>query len=128
MSKESKLADKDTCEVFQFDEQKVTKLSSLVSQQNFLPVATIFKAISDETRLKIAYALSQEDELCVCDVAQIIQATNATTSHHLRLLKNLGIAKSRKEGKLVFYSLDDEHVRDLIDIAMKHGKEVEERG
>jgi ArsR family transcriptional regulator, lead/cadmium/zinc/bismuth-responsive transcriptional repressor len=128
MSKESKLEDKDICEVFQFDEQKVTKLSSLISQQNFLPVATIFKAISDETRLKIAYALSKEDELCVCDVAHIIQATNATASHHLRLLKNLGIAKSRKEGKLVFYSLDDEHVRDLIDIAMAHGKEVEERG
>ncbi|WP_336867358.1 metalloregulator ArsR/SmtB family transcription factor, partial [Peribacillus frigoritolerans] len=74
-------------------------------------VAKIFKALSDDTRIKIAYSLSLEDELCVCDVANIVGATTATTSHHLRLLKNLGLANYRKEGKLVYYSLDDEHVK-----------------
>lgn len=60
-------------------------------------------ALSDDTRIKIAYALSLEDELCVCDVANIVGATTTTTSHHLRLLKNLGLANYRKEGKLVYY-------------------------
>jgi DNA-binding transcriptional ArsR family regulator len=57
--------------------------------------------------MKIAYILCQEEEVCVCDVANVIGSTMATTSHHLRLLRNMGFAKSRKEGKLVFYSLQD---------------------
>ncbi|GAE34287.1 ArsR/SmtB family transcription factor [Halalkalibacter akibai] len=118
----------DTCEIFCYDEEKVNRVSSIVDQETLAPVANIFKALSDETRLKIAYALLQEDELCVCDVANIIQATMATTSHHLRHLRNLGIAKSRKKGKLVFYSLDDDHVKMLITTAVEHGKEVRERG
>jgi DNA-binding transcriptional ArsR family regulator len=117
----------DTCEIFCYDEEKVSRVSSIVEQENLAPVANIFKALSDETRLKIAYALVQEDELCVCDVANIIDATMATVSHHLRHLRNLGIAKSRKEGKLVFYSLDDEHVKMLVTTAIVHGKEVDNR-
>ncbi|TES47059.1 transcriptional regulator [Halalkalibacterium halodurans] len=119
--------DDDTCEIFCYDEEKVKRISSIVKAENLAPVACIFKALSDETRLKIAYSLLQEGELCVCDVANIIGATMATVSHHLRHLRNLGIAKSRKEGKLVFYSLDDEHVRMLVQTAVVHGKEVEER-
>jgi ArsR family transcriptional regulator, lead/cadmium/zinc/bismuth-responsive transcriptional repressor len=119
--------DQDTCEIFCYDEEKVKRISSIVEAENLAPVASIFKALSDETRLKIAYSLLQDGELCVCDVANIIGATMATVSHHLRLLKNLGIAKSRKEGKLVFYSLDDEHVRMLVETAVVHGKEIEKR-
>ena len=89
-----------------------------------MEVAKIFKALSDDTRIKIAYVLSLEDELCVCDVANIVGATTATTSHHLRLLKNLGLAKYRKEGKLVYYSLDDDYVKQLIKVAFAHQKEV----
>ncbi|GAE36672.1 MULTISPECIES: ArsR/SmtB family transcription factor [Bacillaceae] len=117
----------DTCEIFCYDEEKVKRISSIVEAENLAPVAGIFKALSDETRLKIAYSLLQEGELCVCDVANIIGATMATVSHHLRHLRNLGIAKSRKEGKLVFYSLDDEHVKLLVQTAVVHGKEVEVR-
>ncbi|KMK76311.1 ArsR/SmtB family transcription factor [Alkalihalobacillus pseudalcaliphilus] len=117
----------DTCEIFCYDEAKVSRVRSIMEQENFAPVANIFKALSDETRLKIAYALVQEDELCVCDVANIIDATMATVSHHLRHLRNLGIAKTRKEGKLVFYSLDDEHVKMLVTTAIVHGKEVDNR-
>ncbi|WP_078598712.1 ArsR/SmtB family transcription factor [Evansella clarkii] len=118
----------DTCEIFCYDEDKVNRVSSILEQEALAPVANIFKALSDQTRLKIAYALVQEDELCVCDVANIINATMATTSHHLRHLRNLGIAKSRKDGKLVFYSLDDEHVKMLVTTAVIHGKEVANRG
>ncbi|MCM3715462.1 metalloregulator ArsR/SmtB family transcription factor [Alkalihalobacillus oceani] len=114
----------DTCEVFCFDEEKVNRVSKRVDEENLLAVADIFKALSDGTRLKIAYALSLEDELCVCDVANIIRSTTATASHHLRLLRNQGIAKSRKEGKLVFYSIDDDHITELVHTAIIHSKEV----
>ncbi|MCM2535310.1 metalloregulator ArsR/SmtB family transcription factor [Neobacillus pocheonensis] len=115
----------DICEVTCVDEGKVKRVKESVSQQNTLQVVKIFKALSDDTRIKIAYALSEEVELCVCDVANIVGSTTATASHHLRLLRNLGLAKYRKEGKLVFYSLDDDHVRQLIQIAFTHQKEVE---
>ncbi|WP_059103587.1 ArsR/SmtB family transcription factor [Shouchella shacheensis] len=118
---------KDACEIFCYDEEKVNRISALVSEEHFVPVADLFKALSDETRLKIAYSLLQENELCVCDVANIIGSTTATASHHLRHLRNLGIAKSRKEGKLVFYSLDDDHVRQLVTTAVVHSREVQSR-
>ncbi|MDO6449451.1 ArsR/SmtB family transcription factor [Oceanobacillus profundus] len=115
---------KDICEVTCINEEKVTRAKQNLAEQNPLEVAKIFKALSDDTRIKIAYALSLEGELCVCDVANIIGSSNATASHHLRLLKNLGLATYRKEGKLVFYSLDDEHVKQLIGIAFQHQKEA----
>ncbi|WYP26921.1 metalloregulator ArsR/SmtB family transcription factor [Alkalihalobacillus sp. FSL W8-0930] len=114
----------DTCEVVSFEEEKVQRVTGLVQSVDFVPVADVFKALSDVTRLKIAYALLQEEELCVCDVANIIGMTTASTSHHLRHLRNLRIAKSRKEGKMVYYSLDDEHVRQLVMMAVQHSQEV----
>ena len=83
-------------------------------------VAQIFKALADETRLKIAYALTIEDELCVCDVSEIIGSSTATASHHLRFLRDLSLAKSRRKGKLVYYSLADHHVNELVKIAYEH--------
>lgn len=115
---------KYSCEVTCIDEEKVARAKSGILGQDTLEAARIFKALSDDTRIKIAYVLSLENELCVCDVANIVGATTATASHHLRLLKNLGLAKYRKEGKLVFYSLDDEHVKQLIQVAFAHQKEV----
>ncbi len=117
---------KDICEVTYINQEKVTRAKNNLTKQNPMDVAKVFKALSDDTRVKIAYALSLEDELCVCDVANIVGSTTATASHHLRLLKNLGLAKYRKEGKLVFYSLDDEHVKKLINLAFEHQKEVVE--
>ncbi|WP_017727056.1 ArsR/SmtB family transcription factor [Halalkalibacterium ligniniphilum] len=117
----------ERCDVYQFDREKVERVTTLMQQEDLSSVAALFKALADETRMKIAYALCQEDELCVCDVANIIQSSTATASHHLRHLRTMGLAKSRKEGKLVFYSLDDEHVRSLVTIALAHRKEVTER-
>ncbi len=117
----------DVCEVKCIHEEKVSPLKADLSKQNTTKVAGIFKALSDDTRMKIAYALSIEEELCVCDVANIVGASTATASHHLRLLRKQGLAKFRKEGKLVYYSLDDHHVKQLIQIAVAHQKELEER-
>jgi DNA-binding transcriptional ArsR family regulator len=107
------------CETFYFDEEKVNRIKQEVVVTEGL--GRLFKALADETRIKIVYALSRE-ELCVCDVAQIIDATVAAASHHLRLLKNLGLARSRKQGKMVFYSLNDDCIETIIDAALKHYK------
>ncbi|MED1602964.1 metalloregulator ArsR/SmtB family transcription factor [Alkalihalophilus marmarensis] len=113
----------DQCEIFYYDEEKVSRLSLRIESKEFTKSADIFKALSDETRLKIAYTLTEDNELCVCDVASIIGITNATASHHLRHLRNIRIAKSRKEGKMVFYSIDDPHVTSLIVNTMVHSQE-----
>lgn len=114
------------CEVFCFDEAKVGRLRPLLSSRDIGKAAQLFKALADETRLKIAYALTQEEELCVCDAAHIVGSTTATASHHLRLLYKFGLAKYRKEGKLVFYALEDDHVKQLVLLALTHVEE--ERG
>lgn len=116
----------DVCELYCYDEEKVNRVKENLAGTNTTSAAKIFKTLGDDTRMKIAYALCQEGELCVCDVANIIGSTVANASHHLRTLKAMGLAKYRKEGKLVFYSLDDEHVKQLLLLAVAHGKEQHE--
>lgn len=128
MKKVTDMKERDVCEITCVDNEKTTRVKQhLEKGSTILEVTKLFKALSDETRMKIAYALTLEEELCVCDVANIVGATTATASHHLRHLKSLGLAKYRKEGKLVYYSLDDEHVNQLIQIAFAHQEEVASR-
>lgn len=105
------------CDIFCYDEEKVQRMKQEVL--NIEGLSQIFKALADETRIKIVYALSRE-ELCVCDIAQIIDSSVAAASHHLRLLKNMGLARSRKQGKMMFYYLTDSCVKTIIDVALKH--------
>ncbi len=114
---------KDICEVTCINEDKVKSVKRELSGQPVSEVSTLYKLLADKNRLQIAYALLIEDELCVCDIAAIIDATTATTSHHLRQLYKAGIATFRKEGKLVYYSLADEHIQQLIQQAFRHMKE-----
>lgn len=118
------MTEKDTCEIYCFDEEKVTRLQNEINKVNFYETVKIFKVLADETRLKIAFSLCQEEELCVCDAANIVGSSVATASHHLRTLRNMGIAKYRKEGKLIFYSLVDENIKKLIDQAVSQEKGV----
>jgi cadmium efflux system accessory protein len=115
---------KDTCEIYCYDEEKVNRIQDNLQTVDISSVAQILKAIADKNRVKITYALCQEDELCVCDIANIIGVTVANASHHLRTLHKQGIVKFRKEGKLAFYSLDDEHIRQIMMIALALKKEV----
>ena len=116
----------DECTAFCHDEEVVKQIKPQI--KDVVGVESIFKALSDLTRLKIAYALTLAKELCVHDVANVIGSSTSTASHHLRLLRNMKLAKSRQEGKVVFYSLDDDHVRQLVYIAMMHAKEGETNG
>lgn len=118
------MSQKDTCDIYCYDEAKVNRIQGNMQNEDLSSVAKLFKALADENRAKISYALCQDEELCVCDVANIIGSTVATASHHLRTLHKQGLVKVRKEGKLAFYSLDDDHVKQLIMIALAHKKEV----
>ncbi|MBM6617678.1 ArsR/SmtB family transcription factor [Bacillus suaedaesalsae] len=115
---------KDTCEIYCYDEEKVQRIQGDLQTVDMASVSQLFKAMADENRAKITYALCQDEELCVCDIANIIGATIATASHHLRTLHKQGIVKFRKEGKLAFYSLDDEHIKQMMMIALVHRNEV----
>ncbi|MCS0788852.1 metalloregulator ArsR/SmtB family transcription factor [Cytobacillus firmus] len=118
------MSSKDTCDIYCFDEEKVNRIQRELVKEDLSGAAQLFKALADENRAKISYALCRDEELCVCDIANIIGATVATASHHLRTLHKQGIVKFRKEGKLAFYSLDDDHIRQLMMIALEHGNEV----
>lgn len=118
------MSSKDSCEIYCFDEAKVNRIQSKLQKENIVGVSEIFKALADVNRAKICFALCQEDELCVCDLANIIGSSVATASHHLRTLHKRGIVKYRKEGKLAFYSLDDDHIKQLMVMALAHGNEV----
>ena len=82
-------------------------------------LAELFKVFGDSTRIKILYALF-EAELCVCDISKLLGLTQSAVSHQLRVLKNSRLVKFRKDGKTVFYSLADDHVRKIIAQGMDH--------
>ena len=84
-----------------------------------------FKAFSDKTRLRILTALVTE-ELCVCDLAAILGMTQSAVSHQLRILKGSRLVKSRKQGRVVYYSLDDEHIGQIFSMAFAHVMEERE--
>lgn len=82
-------------------------------------MASLFKLFGDSTRVSIIWALS-ESEMCVCDLCALLQMKQPAVSHQLRNLKQSRIVKNRRDGKIVFYSLDDDHIRHLLNLAMEH--------
>jgi DNA-binding transcriptional ArsR family regulator len=86
-------------------------------------LSELFKVLADETRTRILHLLSQR-ELCVCDMALILEMSLPAISHHLRLLKVMRLVAYRRDGKQVFYSLDDQHVVELISVAADHFREM----
>lgn len=85
-------------------------------------LAELFKVFGDSTRIRILYALF-ESELCVGDMAQILNLSQSAVSHQLKLLKDAKLVKFRREGKIIFYSLDDDHVRTMLSMGMEHVEE-----
>ena len=85
-------------------------------------LAELFKVFGDSTRIKILYSMF-ENELCVNDIARLLNLSQSSVSHQLRILKTSKLVKFRREGKSIFYSLDDEHVRSIISMGMEHVEE-----
>ncbi len=110
----------DVCSADIVDRKKVKLVSAaLPADAENQSMAGLFKALGDPTRLRIVQALSLE-ELCVCDLVALMDVSISAISHQLRLLRTMKIVKNRKEGKMVYYSLDDEHINGLVLIAKEH--------
>lgn len=119
---DEKLEDKqDSCQVFCYNEETVRRMKSAILDVEGL--SDYFKILSDQTRLNILYALSNE-ELCVCDLSHIANISIPATSHHLRVLRNLKIVKTRKDGKIVFYRLTGEF-KELLEKVLNARKRIE---
>jgi DNA-binding transcriptional ArsR family regulator len=87
--------------------------------QDLERLALVYKALGDPTRLKIVMALSR-GEMCVCDLAALLNLSESATSHQIRRLKDLALVKSRRDGQILYYSLDDHHVEELIQVGQDH--------
>ncbi|HIX58350.1 MAG TPA: metalloregulator ArsR/SmtB family transcription factor [Candidatus Blautia gallistercoris] len=98
------------------------KANVIPDPQTLQNLADLFKVFGDPTRIRILYALSAQ-ELCVCDIAEILQMTQSAISHQLRVLKQMHLVKFRREGKTVFYSLADDHVYTILNQGIEHVKE-----
>ena len=110
----------ETCECEQIHPDAVSLVHSKLPEEDpIYEVAELFKVFGDSTRARIICALSIS-ELCVCDLACILNMTQSAISHQLRILKQARMVKNRRAGKSVYYSLDDEHIRALFDIAFEH--------
>lgn len=110
----------ERCEFLCVHENVVNKvLSDMPKDEELYDLAELFKVFGDSTRIKILYALF-EAELCVCDIAQLLSLTQTAVSHQLRVLKNNKLVKFRRDGKNIFYSLADDHVRRIIGQGMEH--------
>ena len=91
-------------------------------EENLYDLTELFKVFGDSTRIRILYALT-ESELCVGDIAQILNLNQSAVSHQLRILKDSKLVKFRRDGKAMFYSLDDDHVRTILNMGMDHIEE-----
>lgn len=113
----------DVCEVKYVNEAQVKLVQEqMIGDEVAFQLAETFKILSDSTRVKILYALSKA-ELCVCDLSSLLGMRDSTVSHHLRLLRALQLVKYRKEGRVVYYSLDDAHIEKLFEQGLEHVQE-----
>ncbi len=113
----------DICEIECTNEEAVKEVkSNMLDEKVLLEVSDNFKVFGDLTRLKILQALYQR-ELCVCDLAAVLDANQSTISHQLRVLRSKNLVKFRKEGKMAYYSLADEHVVKIIEMGVEHATE-----
>ena len=110
----------ERCDCNAIHEDIVNKVRDKMPQEESLyDLAELFKVFGDSTRIRILWAL-HETEMCVCDIAVLLNMTQSAISHQLRVLKQANLVKNRKEGKVVYYSLVDDHVREIFDQGLIH--------
>lgn len=110
----------DKCDFTFVHEDTLNKVKNSMPDEDCLyNLAETFKILSDNTRIKILYALLNSD-MCVCDISALLNMTQSAISHQLRVLKQARLVKYRREGKAVYYSLDDEHIKSIFDQALIH--------
>ncbi len=113
----------DVCDLVEIDLNRVRKIrAALVQPDAVQGLADTFSALGDPTRVRILDALSH-GELCVCDLAAVLRLSQSAVSHQLRLLRGLRLVRPRREGRVVFYSLDDQHIISLFRQTLQHVQE-----
>lgn len=110
----------DTCEFMHIHDEIIEKVEKVMPDElQLLDLSEFFKVFGDSTRIKILYVLSQS-EMCVCDIAALLQMGQSAISHQLRVLKQMRLVTFRREGKTVFYSLADAHIQTILAQGMEH--------
>ena len=115
-----KMKNVPVCQIDCIHEELVEEIKKEIPKDEILyDLSDFFKTLGDSTRMKILFVLFKT-EMCVCDIAKLIGMTQSAVSHQLRVLKQARLIKFRKEGKIVYYSLDDEHVKQMFDQGLEH--------
>ena len=120
---ENMKGDVECCDYMHVHQELIDRLMSNMPDEDILAdLSELFKVFGDSTRIRILYALSVS-EMCVCDIARLLNMTQSAISHQLRILKQSKLVKNRREGKTVFYSLADDHVRSIMNQGLEHVEE-----
>lgn len=113
-------ADADRCDVRAIHPERVARVRALLlPDERCADLAELFRALGDSSRAKIVFSLLQQ-ELCVCDLAAVVSLSESAVSQHLRILRALRLVRNRREGKVVYYSLDDHHIATLLRVCQEH--------
>ena len=119
----NKSVPREGCDVFHLDPARVKQLErALMNETTTGALAETFKVLGDPTRVRILDALAQA-ELCVCDIATLLGLSESAVSHQLRLLRTMRLVRPRREGRMVFYALDDQHITRLLEQGLRHVEE-----
>lgn len=117
----SEVAALDGCAVRMVDPERVAEVRGrLVEVHDADGLAAVFRLLGDRTRVRMLFALAEAGELCVCDLAAAVGAPETSVSQALRLLRTAGVVRSRRDGRTIWYRLDDAHVRQLLDLSLEH--------
>ena len=116
-------ADDERCDVFEADPKRVAAVRArLVPGRIAAALAETFRVLGDPTRVRILDAIA-DGELCVCDIATLVDLSESAVSHQLRMLRHMRLVRARRQGRMVFYALDDQHILDLFAQGLSHIEE-----
>ena len=110
----------DACAATQVDDERVAATRPLVVSGEASGIADVFGLLSDPSRVRVLFALLEAGEMCVCDLAEMVEMSPSALSHALRLLRTAGVLTNRRDGRMVRYRLADSHVRLLLDVTREH--------
>lgn len=121
MTSDLKTLPVEQCEVRMVDPERVEATQKrLIDPDEAVALADGFKLLGEPNRIRILYVLLGAGELCVCDLAAVVGVSETVVSHSMRLLRAAGIVRNRRDGRIIYYRLDDAHVRMLLDLSRKH--------
>lgn len=118
--KTSTTVEAETCEADRAAADRVERARQALDERSALELAETFRLLTDPGRLRLIAALLEAGELCVCDLAEASGLSQTACSHNLRLLRSQRLVRYRKDGRKVYYTLDDDHIRVLLDVARQH--------